>query len=181
MRSFPSVDSGRQQTRASLGLAFGDRFGALRGGSRSFKARVERAQKLVRLQGKRATKRLSQVIAAGRILHGKEAVGGSSPPEGFKRKEIPVNRGFLLSDSAPQSTSVLPSRPLSSSPRYSRVPAIGLLPRTTEHLPETEGLRLAGRDRVIKRPSGAWGWVLGTGSGISRAAQGPSKEWCCTA
>jgi hypothetical protein len=61
MRSFPSVDSGRQQTRASLGLGSGDRFGALRGGSRSFKATVERAQKLVRLQGKRATKRLSQV------------------------------------------------------------------------------------------------------------------------
>jgi hypothetical protein len=52
---------GRQQIRASLGLGSGDRFGAPRGGSGSFKARGERAEKPARLQGKRATKRLSQV------------------------------------------------------------------------------------------------------------------------
>jgi hypothetical protein len=44
-----------------LGLGSGDRFGAPRGGSGSFKARGERAEKPARLRGKRATKRLSQV------------------------------------------------------------------------------------------------------------------------
>lgn len=43
-----------------LGARFWDRFGALRGGSRSFKAMVERAEKPAGLQGKGATKRLPQ-------------------------------------------------------------------------------------------------------------------------
>jgi hypothetical protein len=44
-------------------------------------------------------------ITAGRILHGKEGVDGSSPSEGFSREESPVNRDFLLPCAAPQSTS----------------------------------------------------------------------------
>jgi hypothetical protein len=51
----------RQQGTASLGLDSGDRSGAIRGGSGSFKARVERAEKPGRLQGKRVTKRLSEI------------------------------------------------------------------------------------------------------------------------
>jgi hypothetical protein len=57
---------------APLGLVFGDRFEAFRGGSGSFKERVLRAEKPAELQGKRSTER-----------YGKEGVDGSSPSEGF--------------------------------------------------------------------------------------------------
>jgi hypothetical protein len=44
-----------------------------------------KAEKQAELQGKRAAKRFfPDRIAAGRILHGKEGVDGSSPSEGFK-------------------------------------------------------------------------------------------------
>jgi hypothetical protein len=51
----------RQQMRASLGLGSGDRFRALRGSSGCFTGRVERTGKRAVLQGKRATKRLSEI------------------------------------------------------------------------------------------------------------------------
>ena len=44
-------------------------------------------------------------------LDGKEGVDGSSPSEGSSKRKIPGNRGFLLSNTAPQSSSrhALPS------------------------------------------------------------------------
>jgi hypothetical protein len=58
----------------TLGMGFGDRFGDFRGGSGSFKGRVQRADKSGEMQGKRASKR----------RYGKEGVDGSSPSEGFE-------------------------------------------------------------------------------------------------
>jgi hypothetical protein len=51
----------RRQARVPLGLGSGDRFEALGGGSGSFKGMVLRADKPLRLQGKRANKRFSQI------------------------------------------------------------------------------------------------------------------------
>jgi len=45
-------------------------------------------------------------IAAGRILHGKEGVDGSSPSEGSEIEEIPATRLVLLSEIEPRSTSL---------------------------------------------------------------------------
>jgi len=45
---------------------------------------------------------------------GKEGVDGSSPSEGFRNRETPGNRGFLLSAAAPQSTYRIPLRTGSS-------------------------------------------------------------------
>jgi hypothetical protein len=45
----------------TLGIGFGDRFEAFRGGSGSFKGRVQGADKPGELQGKRASKRRSHI------------------------------------------------------------------------------------------------------------------------
>jgi hypothetical protein len=45
----------------TLGMGFGDRFGDFRGCSGPFKGREQRAEKPVKLQGKRTTKRVSCV------------------------------------------------------------------------------------------------------------------------
>ena len=45
----------------TLGMGFGDRFGDFRGGSGSFKGRVQRADKPGEMQGKRASKRRSHI------------------------------------------------------------------------------------------------------------------------
>src|SRR5262245_58421612 len=45
----------------TLGMGFGDRFGDFRGGSGSFKGRVQRADKPGGMQGKRASKRRSHI------------------------------------------------------------------------------------------------------------------------
>src|SRR5262249_20819290 len=55
-----------------------------------------------------------------RPQNGKEGVDVSSPSEGFSREKIPVNRGFLLSRRAPQSTSVVRSGLLSDSWRFTK-------------------------------------------------------------
>jgi hypothetical protein len=44
-----------------LGMGFGDRFGDFRGGSGSFKGRVQQADKPGEMQGKRASKRRSHI------------------------------------------------------------------------------------------------------------------------
>jgi hypothetical protein len=44
-----------------LGMGFGDRFSAFRGGSGSFKGKVLRASKPGEMQGKRASKRRSHI------------------------------------------------------------------------------------------------------------------------
>jgi hypothetical protein len=60
---------------------------------------------------------------AARNLHGKEGVGGSSPPEGSVLQELPANRVVLLSRPASQSTSLL-RRPSARARRAARkVPA----------------------------------------------------------
>ena len=51
----------RLRARVPLGLGFGGRFGAFQGGSGSFKEGVLRAEKRASLQGKRATKRYSEM------------------------------------------------------------------------------------------------------------------------
>jgi hypothetical protein len=84
-------DRSRQSARSvrtRLGLGSGDRFEAFRDGSGPFKGRVLDAKKPARLRGKRAAKRpSSDHIAAGRSLHGKEGVDGSSPSEGLFSKK----------------------------------------------------------------------------------------------
>jgi hypothetical protein len=45
----------------ALGMGFGDRFGDFRGGSGSFKGRVQQADKPGEIQGKRASKRRSHI------------------------------------------------------------------------------------------------------------------------
>jgi hypothetical protein len=51
----------RLQVWAPLGLGLGDRFGGFRGRSGSFKERMREAEKRADLQGKRFTKRVSQM------------------------------------------------------------------------------------------------------------------------
>ncbi len=66
--------------------------------------------------------------------HGKEGVDGSSPSEGFRKEEIPVNREFLLSVIAAQSTSALPWGPSRARRASRKVPAnrpLGPAPRST--------------------------------------------------
>jgi hypothetical protein len=71
-------------TRAFVGTGFGDRFEVFRGGSGCLKERVSLANELAELQGKRDSKRwFPHRVDTGRILHGKEAVPGSSPGEGL--------------------------------------------------------------------------------------------------
>ena len=56
-------------------------------------------------------------------FHGKEGVDGSSPSEGSSKRKIPGNRVFLLSNTAPQSTSAMPSGRLFSSAARCKAPA----------------------------------------------------------
>jgi hypothetical protein len=101
---------GRQQIRASPGARF---WGQVRGSSgrlRIVQGKGGASGETRQIAGKaRYQAPFPGHIAAGRILHGKEGVDGSSPSEGSSRSKIPVNRGFLLSNIAPQSTSTLPS------------------------------------------------------------------------
>jgi hypothetical protein len=90
---------------ASLGLGSGDRFGASRGGSGSFKTPVVRAEKPADCRESALPSAFPRSHSSGRILHGKEGVDGSSPSEGSRESKVPANRPVLLSESAPRSTS----------------------------------------------------------------------------
>jgi hypothetical protein len=87
----------------------------------------------------------------------------------FRKEEIPVNRGFLLSEGAPQSTSAVPPAPLSLIAPHEKCLQIAVLRRTAEHLLGAEGstdrsMELAGNDGIRWRAVGrrdAWGQVLG--------------------
>jgi hypothetical protein len=63
------------KSRTLLGLGLGDRFEASQGGSGSLKGRVERAGKPSRLQGKRASKRRSNLTSSRRAASSKRARG----------------------------------------------------------------------------------------------------------
>jgi hypothetical protein len=92
------------------------------------------------------TAETSQICCRGcdwlpRSLNGKEGVDGSSPSEGSSKKKIPGNRGFLLSNTAPQSTSAFRvGRAIELAARLQSPCKIDLLPGTSEHLPYREGL-----------------------------------------
>jgi hypothetical protein len=76
-------------------------------------------------------------------LHGKEGVDGSSPSEGFWSKEIPGNRGFLLSGPAPQGTSRCRPDSLVGSPLDPKTARkMACCSASTEHLLDREGLLL---------------------------------------
>ena len=97
-------------------------------------------------------------------LDGKEGVDGSSPSEGSSRRKIPVNRRFLLSNTAPQITSALPSGGLSSSLRGCKALQIDLLPGTSEHLPRREGIG----SRVARRGLLRTAWTSVMWRGLAR-------------
>jgi hypothetical protein len=124
---------------------------------------------------------------------GKEGVDGSSPSEGLDREEIPGNRGFLLSDTAPQSTSALHSR-TEASPRAPRKvpanPACCLIPRSTSFEWREAAVGPLGRGaqnrlnkpnpargsrRSSRRQSG-WGQVMGTP--LSASPRSRSRRSC---
>jgi hypothetical protein len=74
-KALSAITIGRAPT--PLGLGLGDRFGASRGRSGSFKGRGAASGETSRFAGK------AHYQAPGRSLHGKEGVDGSSPSEGF--------------------------------------------------------------------------------------------------
>jgi hypothetical protein len=86
-----------------------------------------------------------------RNLNGKEGVDGSSPSEGSILQEIPANRLVLLSRQAAQSTSLGGPDHVELAPPSAKFLQMGLLPGTTEHLPEKEGLGATGRQTASKR------------------------------
>jgi hypothetical protein len=73
-------------------------------------------------------------------VHGKEGVDGSSPSEGSRDGKVPAKRGFLLSDTAPQSTSACRRNRSRALRPIRKCLQIGIFPGTTEHLREAEGL-----------------------------------------
>jgi hypothetical protein len=77
-------------------------------------------------------------------FHGKEGVDGSSPSEGSSKRKIPANRGFLLSDAEPQSTSGYRRDRCRLAAPFAKCLQIGTFPDATEHLLEREGLEDAG-------------------------------------
>jgi hypothetical protein len=128
------VDPGYDHTRSALGAVDnryglpGARFwGQVRGSSgrlEVLQGNCETSGETSQIAGKaRYQAPFPGHIAAGGILHGKEGVDGSSPSEGSSERQIPGNRGFLLSNTAPQSTSALLSGGLFSSPRGCKAPA----------------------------------------------------------
>jgi hypothetical protein len=76
--------------------------------------------------------------------NGKEGVDGSSPSEGSSKRKIPANRGFLLSDAEPQSTSGYRRDRCRIAAPLVKCLQIGTVPDTTEHLLDREGLEDAG-------------------------------------
>jgi hypothetical protein len=148
----------------------GDRRGAFRGGSGRFKGRVQRAEEPARLQGKRAGKRCSpDRIGAGRSLHGKEAVPGSSPGEGLNTcrsavledYRVPLDQGRArkVGSQAIRATLKTPRRSQPSPIQRS----ISLQRRGSTRRPRPGYSKLAGKGGEIGNPTA--GRALGTGFG----------------
>jgi hypothetical protein len=75
------------------------------------------------------------------MFHRKEGVDGSSSSEGSRREEIPVNRGFLLPEPAPQSTTASPSDRDRARRASRKVPANRLVSRHHGAPPRCGGTR----------------------------------------
>jgi hypothetical protein len=94
-----SADRCHSRSRATiatlLGLGFGDRFEAPRGGSGVFDGRVLQAANQPNCRESSLLTALPGAHSSGKILHGKEGVDGSSPSEGLQNPRL---RGFSVQD-----------------------------------------------------------------------------------
>jgi hypothetical protein len=73
-------------------------------------------------------------------LDGKEGVDGSSPSEGSRRKEVPANRRFCCLSKQRRALPYSVGTTVERTTGPGKCLQIGLLPGTTEHLPEQEGI-----------------------------------------
>jgi hypothetical protein len=77
------ADPRRRPAGGSVGARFWGQVRGFSGRLRALEGRLEQGEKTTELQGKRSNQaHLRDRIEAGRILHGKEGVDGSSPSEG---------------------------------------------------------------------------------------------------
>jgi hypothetical protein len=119
------------------------------------------------------TAKTSQKTVANRCAylrfgpHGKEGVGGSSPPEGSASKKVPANRQVLLSRAIPQHFPVIDRTAVSTSQSPTKCLQIRMLSETMEHLLGTDGMagRAAEKGRSepleqaqLQHPAGGGRW-----------------------